>query len=136
MAGNNESAGTASYVEFASAGTFAQTLERLERRIEAQSMTIFAKIDHAAGAREAGMAMPPAVVLIYGNPRGGTPIMQAAPRAALDLPLRILVREDLDGRVWIGFHPVTALLADAGVPNDLVTRLEAAQTLIADGLRS
>jgi uncharacterized protein (DUF302 family) len=99
-------------------------------------MTIFARIDHAAGAREVGMAMPPAVVLIYGNPRGGTPVMLAAPHAALDLPLRVLVREDLDGRVLIGYHPAASMFENAGVPDELVMRLEAAQTAIVQGLRA
>ena len=86
-------------VEYASARAFAPTLNRLVEVIEAAGMRIFARIDHAAGAREVGLAMPPATLLIYGHPKGGTPIMLAAPRAALELPLRVLVREDADGRL-------------------------------------
>ena len=101
-------------VEHISGVAFAPTLDRLVRAIETAGMTVFARIDHAAGAREVGMAMPPTVVLIYGNPRGGTPIMLAAPQAALDLPLRVLVREDADGRTRVSFHPVAPMLQQAG----------------------
>jgi uncharacterized protein (DUF302 family) len=117
-------------VEHVSAVGFAPTVERLQRAIEAAGMTIFATIDHAAGARQAGMTMPPTTVLIYGNPMGGTPIMLAAPATALDLPLRVLVRETPDGHAVVAFHPVTAMLQQAGVPDALAGRLEPAQQLL------
>lgn len=119
-----------SLVEHASGVAFAPTLDRLVQAIETAGMTVFARIDHAAGAREVGMAMPPTVVLIYGNPRGGTPIMLAAPLAALDLPLRVLVREAADGRVLVSFHPVAPMLEQAGVPAALAARLEPAQRVL------
>ena len=97
------------FVEHLSAVAFAPTLERLDRAIEAAGMTIFSRIDHAAGAREAGLDMPPTVVLVYGNPRGGTPIMLSTPQAALDLPLRVLVRERDDGRALVPVHPVAPM---------------------------
>jgi uncharacterized protein (DUF302 family) len=122
-------------VEHIGSFSFAVTLERIEQAIEAAGMTVFARIDHAAGARAVGMTMPPTVVLLYGNPRGGTPIMLAAPRAALDLPLRVLVREDADGRTIISFYPVTPLLVASGVPGELAGRLEPAQRLLLDALR-
>jgi uncharacterized protein (DUF302 family) len=125
-------------VEHVSGMAFAPTLERLVRAIEAAGMTVFARIDHAAGAREVGMEMPPTVVLLYGHPRGGTPIMQAAPQAALDLPLRVLVREDAaagGGRVLVSFHPVAPMLRQAGVPDALAARLEPAQRLLIDAIQ-
>ena len=121
---------TGTYVEHASAEPFAPALARLETAIEAAGMTIFARIDHAAAARNVGLDMPPTIVLIYGNPRGGTPIMVAAPQAALDLPLRVLVREDAGRGVMIGFHPIAATLAQAGVSDELAMRLEAAQNAV------
>ena len=115
---------------------FEVTLERLTEAIERAGLTIFARIDHAAGAREAGLAMPPTVVLLYGHARGGTPIMLAAPKAALDLPLRVLVRDDADGRTLVAFHPIAPALLAAGVPDALANRLNPAQTLLMEAIRS
>ncbi len=117
-------------VEHASPLPFDDTVERLVQAIAGAGMTIFARIDHAANAREVGMTMPPATVLIYGNPKGGTPVMLAAPLAALDLPLRVLVRELPDGTAAIAFHPVAPTLRQAGAPEDMAARLEPAQRLL------
>ncbi len=117
-------------VEHASPLPFTETVERLIQMITDAAMTVFARIDHAANARDVGMAMPPATVLIYGNARGGTPVMLAAPLAALDLPLRVLVREREDGTAAIAFHPVAAMLRQAGVPEDAASRLEPAQRML------
>lgn len=121
--------GTPEFVEHASPLPFDDTVARLARAIESHGMSLFARIDHAANAREAGMSMPPTTVLIYGNPKGGTPLMLAAPKVALDLPLRVLVRQREDGTAMIGFHPVAALHR-AGVPEELAMRLEPAQKLL------
>jgi len=121
-------------VELVSALSFSSTLERLADAIEKAGMILFSTIDHAAGARDIGMAMPPTVVLFYGHPKGGTPIMLAAPRAALDLPLRVLVREETGGRVLVAFHPAAAMLRRAGVPETLATRLDPAQRLLAEAV--
>ncbi|WP_432257281.1 DUF302 domain-containing protein [Cupriavidus sp. TMH.W2] len=67
-------------------------------------MTIFARIGHAEAARNAGLAMPPTQVLIYGNAKRGTPLMLAASGVALDLPLRVPVRDDCQGGTWVSFH--------------------------------
>ena len=112
------------------------TLVRLTAAIAQAGLTILARIDHAANARDAGLAMPPAVVLVYGHAKGGTPLMLAAPRVALDLPLRVLVREDADRGTLVAFHPVAAAMAAAGVPNHLVARLEPAQRLLVEAIRS
>ena len=76
------------------------------------------------------MEMPPATVLTYGHPKGGTPIMLAAPLAALDLPLRVRVRVRGDGRTAIAFHPIEAVLRGAGVPEPLASRLDPAQQIL------
>jgi uncharacterized protein (DUF302 family) len=122
--------------EYASALSFEATLDRLTRTIEKAGMTVFARIDHAAGARDAGMTMPPTIVLTYGNPKGGTPIMLASPLAALDQPLRMLIREDSEGHTLVSFHPITPVLRQAGVDEALATRLEPAQRILADAVRS
>jgi uncharacterized protein (DUF302 family) len=120
--------------EHASPLPFGATVERLVQAITARGMTIFASIDHAANAREIGMPMPPATVLIYGSPKGGTPVMLATPLTALDLPLRVLVREREDGTATIAFHPVAAMLGRAGVPAELAVRLEPAQQVLLEAL--
>lgn len=122
--------GTTDIVEHVSPVAFEPTIERLLHAIAHAGLTLFARIDHAAGASAIGMAMPPSTVLIYGHAKGGTPIMRAAPLAALDLPLRVLVREREDGRTVIAFHPVASLLRWAGVPGEMATRLAPAQQLL------
>ena len=78
--------------------------------------------------------MPPAVVLIYGHPVGGTPIMVAAANAALDLPLHVLVREDASGLASIAFRPIAGVLQAAGVPEELAKKLVPAQTVLLNAL--
>lgn len=113
---------------------FAPTLDRLAAAIRGAGMTLFARIDHEAGARKAGLHMLPSTVLIYGHAKGGTPVMQAVPEAALDLPLRVLVREREDGAVAIAFHPVAAMLRRVGVPEGIASRLEPQQRLLVAAL--
>jgi uncharacterized protein (DUF302 family) len=122
-------------LEYASAWDFQTTIDRLTSAIEAAGMNIFASIDHAAGARQADMAMPPTVVLIYGGPKGGTPLMLEAPQAALDLPLKVLVRQDEVGRTLILFHPIADLMEQLGVPEALARRLTPAQSLLVKAIQ-
>lgn len=123
-------------VEHVSPLAFEPTLERIKQAITDAGLMLFASIDHAAGARDAGLTMPAATVLIYGHAKGGTPIMLAVPQAALDLPLRVLVRQRDDGRTVIDFHPIVATLRKAGVPEDLAARLQPAQNLLLKALGS
>jgi uncharacterized protein (DUF302 family) len=121
-------------VEHVSPLSFERTVERLLDALAKSGMTVFAQIDHAANARAVGTAMPPATVLIYGNAKGGTPIMLVTPRTALDLPLRALVQERSDGKVVVAFHPVRAMLRHAGVPEEASARLEPAQRLLVEAI--
>jgi uncharacterized protein (DUF302 family) len=114
--------------------SFDAAIGRLIQAIRDRGMTVFARIDHAANAREAGMNMPPSMVLIYGSAKGGTPVMLAAPSAALDLPLCVLVRECDDGKTVIAFHPVAIMLSRVGVTPDLAARLEPAQQLLVEAV--
>ena len=123
---------TPAIVEHASPLPFDATVQRLTDAIARAGLTLFSRIDHAAGAREAGLSMQEAVVLTYGHAKGGTPIMQAAPLAALDLPLRVLIHARPDGAVFIAFHPASHLLSAAGA---LAARLTPAQTLLVDALK-
>lgn len=82
----------------ASSQDVATTVAALRSALESRGITVFAEIDHAAAAREAGLEMPPTRVLLFGNPKGGTPLMEKHPDLALDLPLRVLVRQGADGK--------------------------------------
>ncbi len=123
-------------VEYVSAMPFEATLESLSKAIAQAGLILFNRIDHQAGAREAGLEMPPVTVLTYGHPKGGTPVMIAAPLAALDLPLRVLVRVRDDGQTAIAFHPMAAALRRAGVPEALAGRLDPAQQILVKAVRS
>jgi uncharacterized protein (DUF302 family) len=127
-------ASTSDLIEHVSPIGFAPTLDRLTRAIVAAGLQVFTTIDHAAAARAVGMTMPATVVLLYGNPRGGTPLMLMTPTAALDLPLRVLVREDAAGRTLVAFHPVRSLLGRLGVPDEYAKRMEPAQQLLVDAI--
>src|SRR4051795_13016438 len=81
-----------------------ETMKRLEAEVRAKGMTVFARVDHAAGAAEAGLPLPPTELLIFGNAKAGTPLMQATPTAGIDLPLKALVYEDSAGKVWLSYN--------------------------------
>lgn len=87
----------------------AETARRLEDALKAQGFTIFAHFDHGRAAQEAGRQMPPTEVLVFGNPKGGTPLMLAAPTLAIDLPSKILVRQDEDGAAEVFFNTMAYL---------------------------
>src|SRR5438132_11568896 len=81
-----------------------ETMDRLEAEIRAQGMTVFARIDHAAGAAEVGLTLPPTELIIFGNARAGTPLMQSAQTVGIDLPLKALVWEDTAGTTWLSYN--------------------------------
>lgn len=81
-----------------------ETMDRLETEVKSKGLTVFARIDHAAGAAAAGMQLRPTELLVFGNARGGTPLMQANQVAGIDLPLRALVHEDATGKVWLSYN--------------------------------
>lgn len=81
-----------------------ETMDRLEAEVKAKGLTVFARIDHAAGAAAVGMPLRPTEVLIFGNARGGTPLMQSNQTAGIDLPLKALVYQDAAGKVWLAYN--------------------------------
>jgi len=87
-----------------SEGTVANTAGKLENLVKARGLNVFTVVDHAAGAVSVGMSLRPATLIIFGNPKGGTPLMQCAPSLGLELPLKMLVREEADGRTWIEYN--------------------------------
>ena len=90
---------------------FLETQARLEAAVKEKGMTIFAKIDHAEGARQAGLEMRPEEVTIFGNPKGGTPFMVKKPLAAIDFPLKALVWEDGSGKVFLSYNTLAWIVA-------------------------
>src|SRR5271154_2729944 len=86
-----------------------QTVQKLEGILDAKGVKLFAVVDHSGEAEKAGMQMRPTKLLIFGNPKAGTPLMIASPSIAIDLPLKILVCEDADGQVWISYNAAAYL---------------------------
>src|ERR1700730_10190483 len=78
-----------------------ETIDRLSSEVKSKGMTIFARVDHAAGAKDAGLSLRPTLLLIFGNAKGGTPLMQDKQQIGIDLPLKALAWEDADGKVWV-----------------------------------
>ena len=108
-----------------------ETVDKLKTILKSKGVTLFALVDHSGEAEKVGMKMPPTKLLIFGNPKGGTPLMLAAPSAALDLPLKILVAEDAQGKVWISYNSAEYLKERHGLPDNLLPNIAVVQTLAA-----
>jgi uncharacterized protein (DUF302 family) len=108
-----------------------ETVDKLKTILKAKGVTLFALVDHSGEAEKVGMKMPPTRLLIFGNPKGGTPLMLAAPSAALDLPLKILVAEDAQGKVWISYNSPEYLKERHALPEDLLQNIAVVQALAA-----
>jgi uncharacterized protein (DUF302 family) len=105
-------------------------IDRIEAAVKANGMTVFARVDHAGEAARVGLAMRPTELLVFGNPRGGTPIMVARPTAAIDLPLKALAWEDEHGKVWLTYNTVGLLLDRHGAPPELLAKLAPVEALL------
>jgi uncharacterized protein (DUF302 family) len=108
-----------------------ETVAKLEAILKSKGVTLFALVDHSGEAEKVDLIMPSTKLLIFGNPRGGTPLMLAAPSAAIDLPLKILVAEDSDGKVWISYNSVEYLKERHGLPENLLPNISVVQALAA-----
>jgi len=108
----------------------AETFARFDELVQAAGLTVFARIDFSGDAARAGLAMRPARLLIFGNPKAGTPLMVAAPSLALDLPLKVLVSEDAAGRVWASYNAPEYLQQRHGVPGDLLKNISGVAALV------
>jgi uncharacterized protein (DUF302 family) len=93
-----------------------ETMNRLEATVKERGLNVFARIDHAAGAMKMGKTLRPTELLIFGNPQGGTPLMECAQTAGIDLPLKALVWQDETGQVWLGYNDPAFLAQRHGVP--------------------
>jgi uncharacterized protein (DUF302 family) len=108
-----------------------QAVEKLKGILQAKGVTLFALIDHSGEAEKAGLKMPPTKLVIFGNPRGGTPLMIAAPSIAIDLPLKILIWEDTQGKVWVTYNTPTYLQERHGLPPELLANIAVVEMLAA-----
>jgi uncharacterized protein (DUF302 family)/uncharacterized membrane protein YidH (DUF202 family) len=106
-----------------------QTVEKLKGILEAKGVNLFALVDHSGEAAKVGLKMPPTKLLIFGSPKAGTPVMLAAPSIAIDLPLKILISEDENGKVTISYNSVAYLLKRHGAPESLAQNLAAVEAL-------
>jgi len=105
------------------------TVAKLLDLLHAKGITVFAVVDHSGEAEKAGMKMPPTQLVIFGSPRAGTPLMLAAPSVAIDLPLKVLVWEDGDGKTWISYNDPEYLRQRHQFPAELMPNIAAAAML-------
>jgi len=108
-----------------------QTVEKLKTVLQSKGVTLFALVDHSGEAEKVGMKMPPTKLLIFGSPKAGTPLMLAAPSIAIDLPLKILVWEDAQGKVWVSYNSPDYLKERHGLPQELLQNIAVVETLAA-----
>jgi len=106
-----------------------QAVEKLKGILAAKGVTLFALVDHSGEAEKAGMKMPPTKLLIFGNPKAGTPLMLAAPSSAIDLPLKILIWEDARRKTWLSYNSPEYLQKRHGLPQELLQNIAAVETL-------
>jgi uncharacterized protein (DUF302 family) len=106
-----------------------QTVERLKEILRSKGVTLFALIDHSGEAEKVGMKMLPTKLLIFGNPKAGTPLMQAAPSSAIDLPLKILVWEDKQGKTWVSYNSPEYLAERHSLPQELIANIAIVEAL-------
>ena len=107
------------------------TVNRLKNILQNKGVALFAMIDHSGEAEKAGMKMPATKLLIFGSPKAGTPVMLAAPTSAIDLPLKVLISEDNQGKVWVSYNSPAYLQERHGISMELMENLAIVETLAA-----
>jgi len=115
----------------ASGRTVDETVQRFEDILAERGLKLFALIDHSGEAARAGMKMRPTKVLIFGSPKGGTPVIVAAPSVAIDLPLKVLVAEDENGKAWVSYNSPEFLQQRHSIPEELVKNIAGVGALVA-----
>lgn len=106
-----------------------QTVDKLKNILQSKGVALFALVDHSGEAEKVGLKMPATKLLIFGNPKAGTPLMLAAPSTAIDLPLKILVWEDGKGKVWISYNSPDYLRKRHGFPQELLANIAVVEML-------
>jgi uncharacterized protein (DUF302 family) len=115
----------------ASTRGFDETVSHFEQVLAAKGIVLFAKIDFTGDAKRAGLTMPRTMLLVFGNPKGGTPVMVAAPSSALDLPLKVLVSEEADAKVWLSFNAPEYLATRHGIPKEVMANISGIRGLVS-----
>ena len=100
-----------------------ETIKRLDSVLESRGLIVFARIDHSGEAEKVGMKMHPTQLIIFGSPKGATPVMVASPTLAIDLPLKALVWEDAGGKVWVSYNSAEYFKQRHNIPDDLVKNI-------------
>jgi uncharacterized protein (DUF302 family) len=119
------------FVSIPSRHSVDETVKRFNTLLEAKGVALFAVVDHSGEADKAGMKMPPTKLLIFGNPKAGTPLMLSAPSSAIDLPLKVLVWEDIEGKVWLSYNSPEYLQERHGFAPELAANIAVVGTLAA-----
>jgi len=114
--------------------TVPDILDHLEAILRTKNITIFARIDHSGEAAKVGLTMPPTQLLIFGNPKGGTPIMLAAPLSAIDLPLKALAWQDVDGKVWLSINDPRYLQSRYDLSDEVLKPIAGLEALILEAI--
>jgi uncharacterized protein (DUF302 family) len=122
-------------IHLSSPYSVSETLERLETIVQAKGLTIVARIDHSGDAAKSGLEMRPAKLLIFGNPKSGTPLMIASPSVAIDLPLKALVWQSEDGNVWLSYNDPNYLKERHVIPDNLLQNIAGIGPICAEAVR-
>jgi uncharacterized protein (DUF302 family) len=118
-------------IHLASKHSVDETMQRLEQLLEQKGVMIFERVDHSGEAAKAGLEMRPTKLLIFGSPKAGTPLMQAAPTVAIDLPLKALFWQDAEGKVWLTYNDPAYLQQRHGIPAELLPNIAGVSGLFA-----
>src|SRR5580698_4062328 len=122
-------------VSKSSAHSVEETIDRLEAVLRKKNIHVFARIDQRAEAEKVGLTMPAMELLIFGNPKGGTPLMIAEPTIGIDLPLKAIAWEDRDGKVWLSYNAAEYLQDRISISDDLIKNINVIGGLIEQALR-
>jgi uncharacterized protein (DUF302 family) len=122
-------------IHLSSSHTVMETLARLETIVQAKGLTIMARIDHSGDAAKAGLQMQPTKLLIFGNAKAGTPLMIASPSVAIDLPLKALVWQDDEGKVWLSYNSPDYLKERHAIPENLLQNIAGIAAICSEAAR-
>ena len=132
----NDNSGTPGLVRLSSIHSVAATIDRLEASLKQRNILVFARIDFSADAARAGMHMRPEQMLIFGNPKAGTPLMLQDPAVGLDLPLKVLAWQDAEAQVWVAYNDPQYIVQRHGLEAALAANLAAVVPIVESAARA